>query len=475
MSHNPILINNIGLSFSHKTCFLGFSTQIQAGMRIAIIGKNGSGKSSLLKIIQVQLEPSEGDIKIPKNIVFGYLPQLITEFSDKSGAERFNQALSQVLALNPNVLLLDELTNHLDISNRQSLLRMLRNYSGTLIIVSHDVELLHNFVDVLWCVDNEKVQIFRGSYDDCVLEVSIKRASIEQEISLLRLKTKGSHQSLMKEQIRAKNSKKQGEKHIEQRKWPTIVSDAKARRAAETAGKKKKQIDRRKQELIDDLSELRLPEIIKPKFSLLAENNNKTVLSIVDGSIGYEKPIINDIHLIITGNERVAIVGDNGSGKSSLIKAILNAPNITKSGEWYIPAVSDIGYLDQHYNNFDLISTLLEEFSDLVPSWSHSQIRQHLNDFLFRKNEEVNALISTLSGGEKVRAWLAKIAAITPKLLILDETTNNLDLETKDHVIQVLKEYPGAMIVVSHDEDFLRQVGFNTFYSIKDGRLMLVT
>jgi ATPase subunit of ABC transporter with duplicated ATPase domains len=469
MSHNPILINNIGLSFSHKTCFLDFSTQIQAGMRIAIIGKNGSGKSSLLKIIQGQLDPSEGSVKVPGNVVFGYLPQLITDFSDKSGAERFKQALINELAFNPNILLLDEPTNHLDSSNRQLLLRTLREYSGTLIIVSHDVELLRNSVDVLWHIDNEKVQIFKGSYDDYVFEVESKRASIERELSLLCSKTKESHQLLMKEQTRAKNSKKKGAKHIEQRKWPTVVSSAKACRAAETAGKKRKQINLRKQELIDGLSELRLPEIIKPKFSLLAEKNNKTVLAIVDGSVGYEKSIINDINLIINGNDRVAIVGDNGSGKSTLIKAILNLPNIRKSGEW-ISSSKDIGYLDQHYNNLDLNSTLIKEFSNLVPSWSHAQIRQHLNDFLFRKNEEVNALISTLSGGEKVRACLAKIALITPKLLILDEITNNLDLETRNHVIQVLKEYPGAMIVISHDKDFLTRVGFDIFCLIKDGR-----
>ncbi|MEI6188404.1 MAG: ATP-binding cassette domain-containing protein [Alphaproteobacteria bacterium] len=439
-------------------------------MRIAIIGKNGSGKSNLLKIIQGQIDPSEGNIKTPENVVFGYLPQLITEFSE-SGAERFNKTLSQVLAINPNILLLDEPTNHLDSGNRQSLLRMISKYSGTLVIASHDIELLRNSVDILWCIDNKKVRIFKGIYDDYILEIAKRRSAIEQELYISHKKTKEFHQSLMKEQTRAKNSKKQGKKYIEQKKWPTIVSKAKACRAAENTGKKKKQIDIRKQELIENLSELRMPEIIKPKFSLLAEKSNKTVLSIVDGSVGYQKPIINNINLIIAGNERVAIVGDNGSGKSTLIKAILNIPNITKSGEWYVPIMSNIGYLDQHYNNLNLNFTLLEKINNLVPSWPHSKIRQHLNDFLFHKNEEVNALIATLSGGEKVRACLAKIAVNTPKLLILDEITNNLDLGTKEHVIEVLIEYPGAMIVISHDEDFLKRVGLNTFYFVKDGYL----
>ncbi len=110
---------------------------------------------------------------------------------------------------------------------------------------------------------------------------------------------------------------------------------------------------------------------------------------------------------------------------------------------------------------------MLETIADLVPASSHAEIRRHLNDFLFRKNEEVNALVGTLSGGEKARLSLAQIAAKTPKLLILDEITNNLDLETKDHVIQVLKAYPGAMIVISHEADFLEEIEISEVVDVK--------
>lgn len=155
----------------------------------------------------------------------------------------------------------------------------------------------------------------------------------------------------------------------------------------------------------------------------------------------------------------MAITGDNGSGKSTLIKAILGDESIYKTGDWHVIKREDIGYLDQHYSTLHPDKTVLETIADLVPSWSHTEIRRHLNDFLFRKNEEVNALVSTLSGGEKARLSLAQIAAKTPKLLILDEITNNLDLETKDHVIQVLKAFPGAMIIISHEADFLEEIG----------------
>ena len=139
------------------------------------------------------------------------------------------------------------------------------------------------------------------------------------------------------------------------------------------------------------------------------------------------------------------------------ILAILGNSTVTKSGNWSV--TDNIGYLDQHYNNIYHGSTILESMKNIVLSWSHAEIRCHLNDFLFRKNEEVNMHISKLSGREKVRFSLAQIAARTPQLLILDEVTNNLDLETKTHVIEVLRQYPGAMIVISHDEDFLDDVG----------------
>ena len=274
----------------------------------------------------------------------------------------------------------------------------------------------------------------------------------------------------MKEQERAKKSNLRGEKSIQNRKWPTIVSDEKARRAIETSGKKKSSIRDKKQELTDKLSDLRLPEILKPKFSLnAADIGDRTLVSISDGCVGYNQPLLHNITLSLMAGDRMAISGDNGSGKSTLIKAILDDPIVTKTGIWHMPKPGDIGVLDQHYATLNPNKTVLETVHDLAPSWPHADIRRHLNDFLFRKNEEVNALVSTLSGGEKARLSVAQIAAKTPKLLILDEMTNNLDLETRDHVIQVLKEYPGAMIVISHDDDFLREIIVNTYYILETG------
>ena len=447
MIHKPIQIQNLSLSFPHKTCFESFTTQINYGARIAIIGRNGSGKSTLLKMLQNTLV----------DVTYGYVPQVIEEFDNLSGGQRFNRALTDALSAGPSILLLDEPTNHLDCSNRKSLMRMLRYFDGTLIVVSHDAELLRNCTHTLWHIDNEKIHIFSGQYDDYMNEVGTKRASIEQELSRLDRQKKDIHHALMQEQERASKSKAKGVKSIEQRKWPSVVSKAKALRAEETSGRKKVAIDHKKQELTDQLCALRLPEVITPKFSLNgASASDKVVVSVNNGAIFYgERSILQNINLFLYSKDRIAVTGNNGSGKSSLVKALLSDVSITKSGDWYAPKREDVGYLDQHYFTLAPENTVFDSIASLVPAWSHADIRRHLNDFLFRKNAEVSAYVKQLSGGEKVRLSLAIIAAKTPKLLILDEITNNLDMETKAHVIQVLRVYPGAMIIISHDADFL--------------------
>lgn len=471
MMHKPILIRNLTLTFSHKTCFEDFTTQINYGDRIAIIGRNGSGKSTLLNMLRGTIALNSDDIKIPNDVIQGYVPQIIDTFSNLSGAQRFNANLTNALSHNPNVLLLDEPTNHLDQHNRKSLLRMLQNYHGTLIIVSHDRELLRNNVNSLWHINNQKITVFSGNYDDYIHEIQSQRLALEKNIAILNRKKKSMHDDLMQEQQRAAKSKEKGKKSIQQSKWPTVVSAAKASRGEKTSGRKKSEIYCKKQALSEQLKDLQLEEMIIPTFSLTHEEMGmRTLVSIKDGSIAYDinKPFLGNIHFTLHSQDRIAIRGNNGSGKTSLLKGILNDNTIIKKGDWIVPAKEYIGYLDQHYAILPSEKTVLEIINDCVPNWTHSDIRQHLNNFLFRKNEEVNAKVCQLSGGEKIRLCLAQIAAKTPKLLILDEITNNIDLETRQHLINVLKNYPGAIIIISHDEDFLAEINVNNFFEITE-------
>lgn len=471
--HQPIQFKNLCLSFPHKTCFVDFSGQISYGSRIAIIGRNGSGKSTLLKWLARLLEPSDGDIRFPKELNIGYVPQVIEEFDSLSGGQRFHQLLTQALASDPDLLMLDEPSNHLDRKNRRSLMRMLTDYRKTLIIVTHDIELLQTTVDTIWHIEQAKVHVFTGCYEDYLRKITIARSAIEGEMAELARQKKQIHADMMREQSRARSSRVQGEKHIQQRKWPTIVSQSKARNAQETSGRKKSAINHKKQELTLRLSELYVPEVIYPKFAIHGVETNEDLVTVSNGSVGYDEnnPILSGLSFSIKARERIAIHGDNGSGKSTLLKAILDNQSLVKKGTWIVPHAHEIGFLDQHYNTLPPNKTVWEIISCFFRDKSNTEIRKHLNDFLFRKNEEVDALVSTLSGGEKARLSLAQIAAITPKLLILDEMTNNLDRETRAHVIQVLKDYPGAMIVISHDSDFLNAIQITHRYEIKNGLL----
>lgn len=457
-----IIFKDLSLSFSHKTCFSHFSPHISYGSKIAIIGRNGAGKSGLLLLLKDLLEQ-----KLQANV--GYVPQILEQESI-SGSERLNQALTKALLKEPEILLLDEPTNHLDAANRQSLIRKLGQYSGTLIVATHDRMLLKH-MDILWPIENGEIVPFVGTYDDYQNEISLKRIAHEKELHRLSQQKKDAHSSLMKEQVRAAKSKKKGQKSIEERKWPTIVSNAKASRAEMVSGQKKALIERKKQDLLDKIAELRMPEIILPKFSIEASLANQVLLTIKDGSVSYQgqKPILKNIHFAVHAHSRIAIKGANASGKTTLLKAILGNPALFLGGTWLKPSLKDVGYLDQHYQNLDPHKTALENLEEIVPHWSSLELREHLNDFLFRKNEEVNTLVKFFSGGEKARLSLALIAARTPKLLILDEITNNLDLETKNHVIEVLKAFPAAFLIISHEDDFLGQIGVNDCFWIKDG------
>ncbi len=456
--HNPIKINCFSLSFPNKICFEDFSTDIAFGARIAIIGRNGSGKSSLLKMIADN----------NRGLSLEYIHQIINNFDSLSGGERFNKSLSQAIGENPSILLLDEPTNHLDSENRKNLMRMLLTYYGTLIIATHDEELLQNCIDILWHIDNGKITVFHGKYADYMSELHLKHQAVYNQIELLEREKKSMHECLMKEQKRASKSKASGEKKLSNKKWMRSVCDLKAMKSEKSQGKKLRNLDEKKQKLSEQLRQTRLPEKIIPKFNLPYQKIvDKTIVLIVDGNVEYKKNIIlRNINLSVLSQEHVAIVGKNGSGKTTLVKAIMNNADIVKYGDWNIPDLKDIGYLDQHYDNLNSDQTAIEIISNTNPKWSYIEIRKHLNDFLFRKNEEVSIPTRNLSGGEKARLSLSQIAANVPKLLILDEVTNNMDLETKNHISEILSDYPTAMIVISHDEVFLKKIKIDKYYQL---------
>lgn len=470
-----IQFKNFGLSTQSQELFSSFTAQLNEGDRVAIIGRNGSGKTSLLKAILGEIEPSEGSIQHSDCVTLSYVSQLEHKNTELSGAQSFNKRLSKALSNFPNVLILDEPTNHLDADNRKSLMSMLKYFYGILIIVTHDVAFLNSIANTIWEIDSGRIHTFKGRYQDYQQEKFHKRNNLLKQIDQIDKEKKKTHLKLMKEQKRAASSKQQGQKNIDNRKWATVVSKAKTDRGNTTANKNKTALVQNQQDLKQKLKELHFIEEIRPSFELSKFSLSKgNIIAIADGQFRYrgeEKAIASNINLKFMSGERILLQGKNGSGKTSFLRALLSHPSVCSSGDWQLISPNDIGYLDQKYANLDESLTVYESLKQVQPKWIEKDIRHKLNEFLFRKNDEVFKSVGILSGGEKARLSLCLLSTLTPKLLILDEVTNNLDIETKEHVASIIEHYPGTLLVISHDAQFLERIKCNRIITIKNNAM----
>lgn len=469
MAHKPISIVNLSFELPHKVCFAGFNTQILPGDRIAIIGRNGTGKSSLVKMLLGEMDGTSGSIKGLEGVNIGYVPQTVLEHDNLSGGERFNKSFSEALACNPDVLILDEPTNHLDQNVKHSLLRKLDNYNGTLIIVSHDLDVLTHSVDKLWHIKDGKITVFSGNYDDYMSEQGIQLEARQHTLNELKKQKKQIKIEKQKEQQRLdkKRTIKDNNK---------MAFDGKADKNQLKSGAKIARLREQLEDVQNSMSKNRLPENLQPNFVLDSAyvSLSSTLVSVSLGACGYTigSPIVSNIYFAMGAKDKVAINGSNGSGKTTFVRALMQMPGIVYDGDWQLPKRSDIGYVDQHYANLDLNSTVFQTIKDMNVFVTDQDIRKHLNSFLFRKNEEVFAKVGVLSGGEKARLSLAKIAAKPPKLLILDEISNNIDLDTKTYILNVLRQYPGAFVLISHEKAFINSLPLTAQYMIRNGLFM---
>jgi ATPase subunit of ABC transporter with duplicated ATPase domains len=469
--HKPITIQNLSIQFKQKLCFDDFSQHVHFGDRIAIIGANGSGKSSLLKAIQGSFSDYEGVIILPNDTELSYVPQLLHSDKALSGGELFNKTFFDALATVPNCLLVDEPTNHLDQTNRIQLMDQIRYFYGTVIAVTHDVDFMNQCFDKVWHINNGIIKVFSGKYDDYHQQRIQEKNRLDKQLKTLSKDKKSMHTKLMQEQQRAAKSSAKGAKSINNKKWATVVGHAKARRAQETTGKKKAALSEQRQDVFDQLESMNIPQVIKPSVHMPSQQGYGVLVQVNDGAIAYgEKTIISNIFLTINNQDKVVIKGDNGSGKTSLIKAFMGESSVNCLGQWMCLDKHDIGYLDQHYHVLPQELSVLSALQQVVPHWEQTQYYRHLADFLFKGDDAVHLDIEKLSGGERARLALALIAAKPPKLLILDEITNNVDLETIDHLVEILSEYPGAVLIISHNQNFLDQLPMNKVIVLKGGK-----
>ncbi|MCH5583481.1 ATP-binding cassette domain-containing protein [Shimazuella sp. AN120528] len=439
--------NHLKKTIGERLLFSIDQLRIAKGDRIGLIGRNGSGKTTLLNILMGTESFDEGEIHNRAKI--SLIPQIQRNMSNQSGGERTNAAIQAAFAKSPDILFADEPTSNLDIESVRQLEQKLLRFKGAMIIISHDRAFLDTICNKIWEVENQTVTVFAGNYHMYTTwkEQQRKREALEYE-QYQKKKKQLEHAILLKKQKAEKMikppSKRMGTS--ESRLWKM------------QKGTKQKGVHQSIEALETRIS--KLEKIEKPKNLPVVKMNvasestlpNKTVIQAkditasVDGKVLWEKASFS----IQTGS-KTAIIGANGSGKTTLIKRLQS-----KSDDIYVSTGVKFGYFSQHIDILDESKAILENVQATAVH-SPEMIRTVLARLLFR-GHDVFKDVGVLSGGEKVKVAFAKIFLSDINVLVMDEPTNFLDMESIQSLEHLLTHYEGTVIFVSHDRQFIQNV-----------------
>ena len=499
--------NNISKSFGTDIIIKSCSFNIEDHEKAAIVGINGAGKSTLLKIITGEEPADTGIVTLAKDKTLGYLAQQQDLQSDRSiydellsvkqyildmeselrrieaamnsasgdeldalmnrytnlnhefemnngyaykseitgvlkglgfaeedfslhvntlsGGQKTRVSLGKLLLSKPDIIMLDEPTNHLDMESISWLENYLLNYNGAVLIVAHDRYFLDKIVSKVIEIDNGDCTVFSGNYTDYASKKAILRNMKLKEY--LNQQRDIKHQ----EEVIAKLKQFNREKSIKR------------------AESREKMLD--KMEVVDKPVELNAKMNIQLEPSVVSGNDVLTVTDLTKSFDG--NTLFNNINFDIKRGERVALIGNNGTGKTTILK-LINGIIQPDSGSIYLGAKVAIGYYDQEHHVLDPDKTLFQEIQDAYPDLNNTQIRNTLATFLFT-DDDVFKYIRDLSGGERGRVSLAKLMLSNANLLILDEPTNHLDIVSKEILENALNSYTGTVLYVSHDRYFI--------------------
>lgn len=522
-----LALQDISYSFPNKEIlFDNISFSVNHYDKIALIGNNGTGKSTLLKIIANELKPTGGRVKNDTDPY--YIPQLFgqcnhltlaqaLQVDDKlnalhailhghateehlnslnddwtiedrcfealshwhlndldltqkmetlSGGQKAKLFLAGITVHQPQLILLDEPSNHLDNSGRQLLYNLIQSTKSALLVVSHDRKLL-NLLNVVYELSNHGVTTYGGNYEFYSSQKQIEENALAQGIQSKEKELKKAKETERLTLERQQKLDARGKKKQEKAGLPRIMMNT-LRNAAEISTSKIKGIHSEKIGGISaDLQELRatLPGIDKMKlgFDHSDLHKGKVLFKATNINFSYEAtPLWKDnLSFLIMAGERIALKGLNGSGKTTLIKLIIKKQE-PQTGSIY-RAKSNYVYIDQDYSLIDNKLTVYEQacqYNSLM--FQEHEIKIRLNRFLFTK-EDWDKPCSVLSGGERMRLILCclTISSKSPDLIILDEPTNNLDIQNIQILATAINDYKGTLIVVSHDENFLTEINLD--------------
>lgn len=501
--------------FGGNIIFSNISFSVPDNARIGLVGPNGAGKTTLLKIMTGQQEPTSGQFTINKGLKVGYIAQengldedktiwdeMLTVFNDLieknkkitkmqeqiadhpededllkrydqlaydfeqeggftyqaeiksilngfnfkentwnkvigtlSGGEKTRLAFVKLLLQKPLVLLLDEPTNYLDLDTLDWLEAFLKNYQGAIITVSHDQYFLDHLANQIFELNFGKLTTFKGNYSQYVKERELMDSQQEAAYEKQQEKIKKEEEFIQKNLVRASTTKR-----------------AQSRR-----------------KVLDKMERIKLPRHKqKVRINFTSERpSGKEVLIAKDLTIGYpDKVMASDIDFQVNKNDRVAIIGPNGIGKSTLLKTIMKKLE-PKGGSIKYGASLDIGYYDQELQSLDPSKTVLDTIWDRHKTMPEKDVRSILASFLFTA-EDIDKTVGQLSGGQKARLTLTVLSLEKDNFLLMDEPTNHLDIEAKEVLEEALDNYDGTLLFVSHDRYFINELA-NKIISVRDG------
>lgn len=438
-------VNQVSKTYD-RPLFEGVNLSVQGATKIALIGDNGSGKSTFLKMLAKLDQVTVGNISWGKDVKIGYLEQEIGKDLDTaSGGEKKIVKLTQLFYSDYNVLLLDEPDNHLDIDNRLWFGELVKNFEGILIVISHDRTFLRKSVEKIWLLEEEKIIEYPFNYE--------KFASVYGDNMTAR-----AHLWEVQEKER-----KRLEKMVESLAKRAAANDS----FAKMYHSMEKRYDRYVSGMVDKPPEVRSIEL---NTDTSKQPIQKTAIHLKNLSKSYgSNMVLKKLNLHVSCGEKIAINAPNGSGKSTLLN-IISGSLAYDSGEVYLGPNLKIGYYTQeHLDSLDENSTMIDE---LQKSIHHDWYKglAYLKRFMFTEGQ-IQSKVKYLSGGQKSRLQLAKFLGTNPDVLILDEPTNHLDLKTVISLEKFLMDYPGTLILVSHDQELVVKVTEKT-YLLENGVLI---
>lgn len=466
-------LHDLSLTFGDQPILEQVKADIPAGATIGIVGGNGEGKSALLSLLNEEIEPTSGKIEwiggkpsigyfrqeaegFERSFTTGFESELRRkwsvpddrEYTNLSGGEKMKTRLSAVLAERPQVLLLDEPTNHLDIQGLDLLIRQLKDFKGTIVIVSHDRSFLDKTAEWIWEIENRKLAVYRGNYSEYrKTKKEVRKAQLRlydaQQSKIQRVERQIEELKSWSSKAHAESTKQDGYKEyyrVKAKRMDTQIKSKKKRLELELS---KEKVDR--------------PEDEKEvHFSI--EGNRKKGKRVIEAkrvakSFGSQL-LFQNASFTIQSQERIGLLGRNGSGKSTFFKMLLGLES--GEGELWKTEAMNIGYLSQTV--LDLPEEMTPEAYFNPDDFGKRGLIQTLMTNLGFTKKHWTLPIGKMSMGERVKLKLMEFILDQKDVLLLDEPTNHLDLPSREQLEQTLADYPGTILLVTHDRYFLEKL-----------------